>query len=172
VAGEAAWRQLDVDVVTFVPAGAPWQKAGAAVSNHQTRWEMVVRSVDGVEYFEADAREVHRDGWTFTIETLESFDADDELWLVLGADAAANLPTWNRAHDVLRRAKVAVAPRPGTDRMLVEAAIGQVMWLDMPSLLISGTEIRQRARNGRSVRFLVRDSVWRYVEEHNVYRPV
>ncbi len=133
---------------------------------------MVVRSVEGVDYFEADPREVHRDGWTYTIETLESFPEEDELWLVLGADAAANLPTWHRAHHVLRRARVAVAPRPGIDRNLVEAAIGDVLWLDMPSLLISGTEIRQRARNGRSIRFLVRDSVWRYVEEHKVYRPV
>lgn len=172
VAGEAAWRQLDVDTVTFLPAGRPWQKESRDVTDHEHRWQMVLRSVEGVDYFDADPREVHRDGWTYTIDTLESFDEDDELWLVLGADAAANLPTWNRSASVLRRARIAVAPRPGTDRSSVEDAIGAVTWLDMPSLLLSGTEIRQRAATGRSIRFLVRDPVWRYVEDQNLYRSV
>ena len=172
VAGEAAWRQLGVDVVTFLPAGAPWQKASTRVTDHDHRWRMVTAAVEGVEYFDADPREVHRDGWTYTIDTLLSFDPDDELWLILGADAAANLQTWHRAAEVLERAKVAVAPRPGTDASAVEAVLGRVVWLDMPALQVSGTEIRARAAAGKSIRFLVPDAVWRYVEEHGIFRGV
>jgi nicotinate-nucleotide adenylyltransferase len=173
LAGEAAYRQLGVDVVTFIPAGAPWQKADDGVTAPHHRWRMTELAVDGVEYFEADDREVRRPGWTYTIETLESFTGD-EVVLVLGADAAANLPTWHRAAEVLERATVAVVPRPGHDRRLVDSAFdGNLEWLDMPEVSVSGTEIRARLARGKSVRFLVREAVWDYIVGEQIYsRPV
>jgi len=169
VAGEAAYRNLGVDVVTFMPAGRPWQKSGNDVTAAEHRWAMTELAVEGVDYFEADDREVHRDGWTYTADTLASFGPDDELWLVLGADAARGLPTWNRYEEVIARARIAVAPRPGSPRETVEEAVGAVEWLDMPQLLISGTEIRDRARRGQSLRFLLREGVWDYAVRQALY---
>lgn len=170
VAGEAAFRSLRVDVVTFVPAGSPWQKADRAVTSARHRWEMTRRATEGVDYFESDDREVHRDGWTYTIDTVESFPADDDLILVLGSDAAAGLPTWESSRRLLDRVEVAVAERPGTNRAAVEDAVGRVAWLDMPSLPVSGTELRRRAGEGSSIRFLVREAVWEYIHEQGLYR--
>lgn len=171
VAGETAYRDLGVDVVSFLPAGAPWQKAGRTVSASEHRWEMTRLAVEGVEYFEADAREVRRDGWTYTVDTLASYPSEEELWLVLGADAAAGLPTWESYESVVERARVAVVPRDGITRAEVEAAAGPVEWLDMPELRLSGTEIRRRAREGRSIRFLVRETVHEYILRHGLFRP-
>ena len=169
VAGEAAYHQLGVDVVTFTPAGSPWQKAANGVSPAEQRWEMTRLAVAGVDYFEADDREVRREGSTYTIETLDSYE-DDEVVLILGADAAAGLATWHRGAEVLERASIAVVPRPGTDPALVEAAIeGPFTWLDVSLLDISGTDLRSRSRAGGSIRFLVKDAVWRYVIEHDLY---
>ena len=168
--GEVAYRQLGLDRVVFVPAGAPWQKAGHSVSEPVHRWEMTNRAVEGVEYFTADDREVHRQGWTFTADTLDTFDDSIEIVLILGADAARRLATWERSEEVLARVEVAVAPRPGTVRGEVEAVTGaRSVWLDMVPLDISGTMIRDRVGTGRSVRFLVKDSVWRYVMGHGLY---
>jgi nicotinate-nucleotide adenylyltransferase len=172
LAGEVAFRQLGVDVVTFLPAGAPWQKAGRQVSSADHRWAMTQLAVAGVDYFEADEREVRRDGWTYTADTLAGFPDDDDLTLVLGADAAARIDTWVRADEVLRRARLAVAPRPGTEHRAVEEAVGQaVIWLDMPLVEISGSEIRARAAQGRPIRFLMREAVWEYVESNRLYLP-
>lgn len=172
--GEVAFRQLGLDQVLFMPAGAPWQKAGRKVSAPSHRWEMTERAVAGVDYFAADDREVHRDGWTYTADTLTTFDPDAEITLILGADAAGKLPTWHRAHDVLKRVHLAVAPRPGTPSSGVDAEIrsavgGRFVWLDMAPLEISGTLIRDRVGSGRSARFLVRDSVWRYFMDQGLY---
>ena len=170
VAGEAAYRQLGVDVVTFMPAGSPWQKAADGVSAAEHRWEMTRLAVDGVDYFEADDREVRREGWTFTVDTLESY-ADEDLVVILGADAAAGLASWVRGEEITKRARIAVVPRPGVDTAAVEAAIEEPFtWLDMPLLGVSGTMLRRRSRDGGSIRFLVRDAVWRYVVEHDLYR--
>lgn len=169
VAAECAHYQLGVDVVTWIPAGSPWQKASKGVTEARHRWEMTRLAVDGVDYFEADDREVRREGWTYTIETLESY-GDEDIILILGADAAAGLGTWHHGADVVKRARIAVAPRPGVDRSVVERAVDtEFTWLDMPLLDISGTLVRERVRAGDSVRFLVRDAVWRYVVDNDLY---
>lgn len=169
VVGEAARAELKVDVVTFMPAGAPWQKAGSEVSQGEHRWAMTELAVEGIDGFDADDREVRRDGWTYTIDTLQSYPAAEELVLVLGADAAQRMGSWHRARDVLSRADVAVAPRNGVDRARVREAVGDHHWLDVPELDISGTMLRDRVRGGRSIRFLVPEAIWRYVAEHSLY---
>ncbi len=171
LAGEAAFRQLDVDVVTFVPAGQPWQKAGKGVTDHAHRWAMTQLATAGIDYFEADDREVVRPGSTFTVDTLHSFESD-QVTVVLGADAAANLDSWARAAEVRDLARIAVVPRPGVAVAAVEAGVGGPFeWLDMPEVQVSGTEIRSRLRSGRSVRFLVREMVWDYMISNEVYGP-
>ena len=170
-AGEAAYRDLGLDIVTYIPAGAPWQKADGMVTPAQVRWEMTVLAVDGIPYFEADDREIRRRGWTYTIDTLRSFPAAEDLFLILGADAAKGVVTWHAAGEVLQRATIAVVPRPGVVRAEVEESLGggRFIWLNTPDVRLSGTMLREQARSGRSVRFLVRDSVWRYIEDNQVY---
>jgi nicotinate-nucleotide adenylyltransferase len=171
VAGEAACRELGLDLVTFLPAGRPWQKAGRGVSPASHRWEMTRRAVAGVDYFIADDREVGRDCWTYTADTLATFPAEEDLVLILGADAAAGLPTWQAPEVVLGRARLAVMDRPGVERAAVEAAVGAVHWLDTPLLGISGTLLRARRRAGGSLRFLVPDAVLAYIESADLYAP-
>ncbi len=170
-AGEAAYRDLDLDVVTFLPAGAPWQKADRKVTSAGDRWEMTVLALAGIPYFEADDREVTRDGWTYTVDTLRSYPDDEELSLIVGADTARGIPTWHEADTVLRRAKVVVIPRPGVDRDEVDQALadGDFVWLDTPDVRLSGTMLRRQATAGRSIRFLVPEAVWQYVEDRGIY---
>ena len=171
--GEVAYRDLHLDVVTFVPAGAPWQKSDRKVSSADDRWNMTVLATEGIEYFSPDEREVHRDGWTYTFDTLVTFPEEDEITLILGADAALGLPSWHRYEEVLARARIAVMGRPGVDASAVDAAVPSgVEWLDAPPLAISGTLVRDRVGRGRSVRFLVRDAVWRYIQENRLYEDV
>jgi len=170
-AGEAAYRDLGLDIVTFIPAGAPWQKAGRHMTSVEHRWQMTTLAVADIPYFEADDREVRREGWTYTIDTLHSFPDDEQLFVILGADAARGIPTWQASDDVLQRATIAVVPRPGVDRVEVDAALdaGDVIWLETPNVRLSGTMLRRQAAAGRSIRFLVPDNVWRYVTENCVY---
>jgi nicotinate-nucleotide adenylyltransferase len=170
LAGEVAYRQLGLDRVLFIPAGSPWQKAGKVVSLPDRRWRMTELATEGIEYFEADNREVDRDGLTYTVDTLATFPADEDLWLILGADAARGLPTWERFPDVMSRARVAVLPRPGIDPQEVDDAIGPNLWLDMAPVAISGTLIRQRVQSGVGYRFMVTEPVYDYIEAQLLYR--
>ena len=170
VAGEVAYRDLALDIVTFLPAGYPWQKADEFVTSPEDRWKMTNLAIDGVSYFEADDREVRRSGWTYTIDTLSEYPADEDIFLILGSDAAKAITTWHRWEDVLERATLAVAPRPGISREEVAEGIPRpFVWLDMPTLDVSGTMLRSRAQEGRSIRFMVRENVWRYIVDRGLY---
>jgi nicotinate-nucleotide adenylyltransferase len=92
--GEAAHREMDLDVVSFMPAGSPWQKAERDVTGASDRWEMTVLATGGIDYFEADDREVRRQGWTYTIDTLESLDDTEDIVLILGADTGGSIIGW------------------------------------------------------------------------------
>ena len=170
LAGEVAYRQLGLDRVIYLPAGSPWQKADRRVSSAGDRWRMTEIATSGVSYFVPDDREVHRDGWTYTIDTLATFERSEEVVLILGADAARGLPSWQKADQVLERVQVAVLPRPGTARAEVDSAIGAATWLDMPALPVSGTMIRERFTAGTGVRFLVPEGVYDYMVEKSLYQ--
>ncbi|MDE0370732.1 MAG: nicotinate-nucleotide adenylyltransferase [bacterium] len=167
---EAAFRQLRLDAVWLVPAGSPWQKEGSVVTSAADRWGMTVAAVEGIPYMKGDDREVARPGPTYTFDTVSGL-ADHEVTLILGADAASRIASWHRSAELQEMVSIAVAPRPGVDPDTVEeAVITPVKWMDVPQLDISGTDLRERAMAGRSLRFLVPEGVWRYIETRGLYR--
>lgn len=168
-AGEVALHQAHLDRVLFMPAGSPWQKSEREVTSGSHRLEMTRLAVEGVDGFEVDDREVLRDGPTFTAETLETFPEDEEVCLILGADAASRLRTWERYEEVLQRTTILVVPRPGTDSTLVAAEVPEAVFLDMAVLEISGTDIRSMARSGRPYRFLLAGPVYEYIHANGLY---
>jgi len=167
---QVAWEQLDVDTVTFVPAGEPWQKVGSRITPAKVRAAMVAAAIEGVDQFDLDLREVDHTGPTFTIDTISSFHED--VILILGADSAAGIGTWHRSAELLRHVEVAVVGRPGVNRSEVEEAVGNALrWLDMPALDVSSSELRAWMGAGFSARFVVPDAVRAVIVEHGLYLP-
>ena len=168
-AGETALHQAELDRVVFLPAGQPWQKQGSGVLEAEHRLVMTRLAVDGMEGFEVDDQEVLRDGETYTIDTLSTFPDEEELFLILGADAASRVRTWYRFEEVLARATVLVLPRPGTDSTSVLEVLPDAQFLDMAVLEVSGTDIRNLCRDSQPFRFLVTGEVHDYIMRNGLY---
>jgi nicotinate-nucleotide adenylyltransferase len=168
-AGETALFAADLDRVLFMPAGDPWQKGARELTPAAQRLEMTRLAVEGTDRFELDDREIARDGPTYTIDTLLTFPSGEELFLILGADAAIGLPSWHRWEEVTERAGILVVPRPGTDLATVAATVPKATILDMSALDVSSTSIRGLAASGRPYRFLVSPEVHRFIENKGVY---
>ena len=171
-AGETALFAAELGRVLFMPAGDPWQKGTRELTPTSQRLEMTRLAVEGTDRFEIDAREIDRDGPTYTIDTLLTFPPDEELFLILGADAALGLPTWHRWEEIVERAGILVVPRPGTDRAAVAETVPEATILDMSALDISSTSIRDLAASGRPYRFLVPSEVHRFIETNGLYTQV
>ncbi len=168
-AGETALFAAQLDRVLFMPAGEPWQKGDRGLTPAPQRREMTRLAIEGIDRFEIDDREIDRYGPTYTIDTLLSFPSDEELFLILGADAALRLPTWNRWEAVIERAGILVVPRPRTDVAAVVRNVPAATILDVSALDISSTSIRALAGSGRPYRFLVTPEVHSFIESNGIY---
>jgi nicotinate-nucleotide adenylyltransferase len=126
-------------------------------------------AIEGVPGFEADSREIDRAGPTYTIDTVESFPEDEELFLILGADAAMGIPTWHRANELVERVTLLIVPRAGTDSTNVARLLPRSVFLDMAVLEVSGTEIRLLAGSGHPFRFLLTSAVHGYIKKQGLY---
>lgn len=172
---EAARDQLGLDRVLLVVAADPWQKRGDVEAPAVDRLAMAEALARGGEKIEASALEIERGGPSYTAETLEDLEAPGrELVVVLGADAADRLDTWERSERVRELATIAVADRAaGPDGFAVVDRLRAQGWrcevVDLPAVDISSTEIRERRRRGEAVDDVVPPQVVRVIEERDLY---
>ena len=172
VAAVNARAALRLDRVLLVVANQPWQKSGRAVTPAEDRFAMVVAAVEGHEGLEASRIELDRGGVSYTADTLEELAAagpgPGELFLVVGADVAAELHTWERPDVVRRLATVAVVDRAGVAAPQLGAG-WRVERVDIPCLDVSGSDLRRRASEGRPLDWLVPEPVIAYIRRRGLY---
>lgn len=162
---------LRLDLILMVVANVPWQKAGTRViSPARDRLDMVRAAVVGLDGIEASDLEIRRGGSSYSVDTLTELrrrSPEDQLFLVLGSDAAALVPTWERAGDLPRLCRIVVAERPGHSTGVPDGfAVDRVV---VPQLEVSSTDLRQRAAAGRSLRFLMPDDVISVLRGRRLY---
>jgi nicotinate-nucleotide adenylyltransferase len=162
--------QLALDRVLLVVAGDPWQKRGNVVASAADRLALVTAAVDGVDGVEASAIEIERDAPSVTADTLEALTAPDrELFLVLGADAVANMGTWRRLEETRDLATVVVVERAGDAHSEPPGAGWRVQRVAIPRLDIASTDLRERLRSGRPIDGLVPPAVVRTIHTRGLY---
>jgi len=160
---------LGLDRVLLVPAGDPWQKRGSVVAGREERFRMVELAVAGIDGLEASRVEVDREAPSVTADTLETLAAPDrELFLVLGADAATNMPTWRRLEETRHLATVVVVEREGEHADPPGPGWGWTH-VRVPRLDISSSDVRERIASGRPVDGLVPAPTVAYIREHHLY---
>jgi nicotinate-nucleotide adenylyltransferase len=169
---EQAREQLYLDRVLFIPAGDPWRKASRRVAPAVHRLAMTRLAVAGNPGFVVDDCEVTREGPTYTADTLRELHERyprDQLYLLLGEDALADLPFWHEPASLAENATIVVAPRGGFVLPELPFDPESVVRITMPFLDVSSTDLRSRARHGKSLRYLVPDAVIDYIRDHRVY---
>ncbi|HEU5301713.1 MAG TPA: nicotinate-nucleotide adenylyltransferase [Acidimicrobiia bacterium] len=160
---------LTLDRVLLVVAGDPWQKRGEVVAGPKDRLALVAAAVAGIEGLAASAVEVNREGPSVTADTLEALASPGrELFLLLGADAVANMPTWRRLEDTKHLATIVVVEREG-EHAEPPGDGWKVQHLAVPRLDVSSTDLRARLASGRPIHGLVPAPVVREIAERGLY---
>ena len=178
---EEARLRLGLAEVLFVPAGQPWLKADRPITPVTHRLEMVKRAIAANPYFQLSTTEVDRPGSSYAVDTItilrQQLGVKARLFFLLGWDALAELPQWKEPTKLVQLCRLVAVPRPecsSPDLEALETSIPgitqSVVWLDMPPVDISSSDIRQRVAQGQSVRHLVSDQVEQYIKEQKLYR--
>jgi nicotinate-nucleotide adenylyltransferase len=171
-------HDLALDRVLLVVANQPWQKVGSRpVTPAADRLALVRAAVEGCPGVEASDMEIARGGTSYTADTVAELTAAHpgaELFLVVGADVARLLDTWERVDEVRRAVTLVVVNRPGS--RVAPGSHGasldgwRVQTSEIPALEISSTELRERAAEGRPLDFLIPPEAIRLIRERNLYR--
>jgi nicotinate-nucleotide adenylyltransferase len=170
IVARAAAEQLGLEELWFVPAGEQPFKAGRHGASASDRTAMLALALAGERGFRVERCEVEREGRSYTVDTLRTLTAREPgrtFILLLGADAAADLPRWRESEEVRRLARVAVLTRPGHT---IRDTLAGAAVVPVPALEISATQLRERVAAGRSIRYFVPDAVATYVAERGLYR--
>ncbi|MEK8050807.1 nicotinate-nucleotide adenylyltransferase [Ideonella sp. DXS22W] len=173
--GRAARAQLALDELRWLPAGAPWQKAGRVVASPAHRGAMLAALLQDDPGSVIDTRELQRDGATYTIDTVRALQAevpDAEWFLVIGQDQYARFDTWQAWPELLQRLTLAVAARDGqapTPPAALAAVPHRCVTIELPAMAVSASAVRQRLAAGLPVTDLVGSRVAGYIDQQRPY---
>ncbi len=165
--------------VVLIPSARPPHKTGD-LADAADRLAMCRLAVAGDEMFEVDDLELRREGASYTLQTVRELAGrtpapQEPIHWLIGADLLAGLVNWHRPQELMREAKLMVMGRPGW-RFDFEALPPEFRplrhnILPIPQLEISASDIRNRIRAGRSIRYLVPRPVADYLLDHRLYSP-
>lgn len=166
---QAVLEGLGLESLRFVPAREQPFKRGRHGATAEQRATMVALAIADEPRFALERAELDRPGPSYTVDTLRGLKArepDLDLVLLVGADAAGELSAWHEALEIPRLARVAAFARAGTP-----APTGPWIWrtLAVPAIDISATEVRERVRAGKTIRWWVPEAVARYVAAERLY---
>ena len=178
---EQCREACELDEVWFLPTGRPPHKHNEAISPSQTRIEMLELAVAGHAAFSVCTLEIDRGGTTYTVDTLEHLRKEDperELFFLIGGDSLSDLPTWREPERIVQLATVVAVnrgdrPLPDSLEMPGHSVFKSgtpIRFVTMPGVDISSSDIRQRVREGRSIRYMTPRAVEMYIREHSLYR--
>ena len=180
---------LGLDRVLFVPAAVPPHKPISELAPAVHRFAMTRLAVAEHPRFEVSDVELRRSGPSYTVDTLEALRPRGELHLIIGSETFLDLLSWHEPRRLPGLARLVVVPRsgnafdptaPAAQKVLTELALGpftrpgeedgRVVLTEAASLPISGSDLRQRARTGRSLAYRMPAAVVAYIREHGLYR--
>ena len=178
VAAEIIRDEFKLGEVLFVPSGKPPHKENnneIAPPGH--RWMMTVLATASNEYFSASAIEIERGGESYTRDTLRElkkiYGEKTEMYFISGADAIAEISTWHKTDYLPKLATFIAASRPGyrLDWEKIDPRFRACTSLiEIPALAISSTEIRQRIREEKTIKYLVPEVVEKYIYKNRLYQ--
>ena len=170
ILAEEAREKLELDKVIFVPAYLPPHKDNSDIAPAQNRYAMVRASIKTNKYFSISDLEIKRNGRSYTIDTIKQFKDNypkDELYFIIGSDLLRYLNDWKDLTDIIKIVKFIAATRPGYPLQNLPSYIST---LPIRAVDVSGFEIRQAIKYGKSFRYLVPEAVFKYINKKGLYQ--
>ncbi len=172
---------LDLAEVIFVTAPRPWMKDAEELAPIDDRLEMVRLATAGNEHFAVSVVDIDRPGPTYAGDTIRDLSREnagrDEFFFIMGADSLADLPRWREAKEFVKLCRIAAVARVDRDTETVARAVeralpeskGRIEVVQAALIDVSSTEIRERVKNGRPVRYRIPTAVEDYIRRKGLY---
>lgn len=177
---ETAKETFLLDEIMFIPSGHPYLKANKDVADKKMRLEMTRLAISSNPEFSLSSMEVEREGNTYTFETLLELKRqhpNTAFYFIMGADSLYNLDLWKHPEIICSNCVILAAVRDNKKpkdlkaqiEFLEEKYLAKIKLLPLKEITISSTDIRNRMKEKKSIRYMVPDKVIDYIIENHVY---
>lgn len=174
IVAEIVRDQFTLDEVWWIPNASPPHKRNRNLVEVEHRMEMTRLAVESNPNFRVSDVEVKREGVSYTVDTIRTLQETHpktDFGLIIGSDSLDYFAEWHEPDEILDRVPLIVYKRPGAlESVALPRYANRVRYVAAPMMEVSGTEIRARCRKGRSIRYLVPESVRTYIEARGLYR--
>lgn len=177
---EAVRENFSLDEILFIPAARPPHKLGKKVTDERHRLAMTQLATRSNKFFKVSDMELKRMGLSYTLDTMNElhkiFGNATELFFIIGADSLADLSKWYAARELVAKCHFIATTRQGVDvdfssveKFFGAAAKEHIHRVTTPGLEISSTDIRERVKLNRSIKYLVPEVVEEYILREKLY---
>jgi nicotinate-nucleotide adenylyltransferase len=167
IANEAL-HGLRLDEIWFLPNQEPPHKKKSGLMTNEDRLHMLELVTRDVPFFKVEPIELERPGPSYTYDTikqLKELHSDVQFYFIIGADMIEYLPKWYKIDELMEMITFIGVNRPNFE----EKTTYPIIHLAIPEFSVSSSLIRQRILEGKTIRYLLPDSIIAYLKEKNVY---
>lgn len=163
-------HSLSLDQIKLMPDATPPHVDTKYAIDPKLRLAMLQIAIEDNPLLGLETSELERGGVSYTYDTMKALiekHPTTEYYFIIGGDMVDYLKKWHRIDDLIRlpRFHFVGVRRPGAHN---ESAY-PVIWVDVPPVAFSSTDIRQRIAEGRSIKYMVPDGVAKFIKEHRLY---
>lgn len=178
---ESAREIFQLEEILFIPSARPPHKVEKKIESQAHRLMMTFLATKSNDFFHVSPMEMLREGFSYTLDTVNElyreYGEETELFFIIGSDSMADLSGWHKADELVGKVHFLAAARPGmnADFDKVKKFFGKdgeehIHKFETPGFEISSTNIRERIKNGRSIKYLVPEEVEEYIYREQLYK--
>ncbi len=174
IVAEIVRDQFDLDRILWIPNHQSPLKPKRDLADARDRLAMTRAATADNDAFAVSEVEIQRAGISYTLDTVRTLQKEHPnaaFHLIIGSDSLGDLDRWHEPDELMERVPFIVFRRPGFAEVPMPAGrASRIAFADAPLLEISGTELRERVRSGRSVRYMVPETVREFIRSRGLYR--
>jgi nicotinate-nucleotide adenylyltransferase len=181
IVAETFTDELKLDLTLFVPAFcSPFKHRYEYFITDEHRIKILELTLKENHQFCLELYEIEQERISYTIDTIEYLRKsypDDEYYLLIGMDQALEFKKWHEWERILDSVQVCIANRNDPKQMLslpyIESELTyknkKPIFIQSPLIEISSSDIRERIKQEKSIRYLVNRKVEWYISKHGLY---
>ena len=163
------------DKIVFIPAHIAPHKKDRKLSSVDLRLEMLQIATKDNPNFEISDIEIKRGGISYSLDTIRAYKKEsglskNDLYYLIGSDSLKLFYSWQKPESILKECQLIVAIRPGfRPSDISNWILAKVQFANIPRIEISSTQIRNRWVEDKTIRYMVTQPVWEFINKHNLY---
>ena len=175
IIAQTIFEAENFDQIVFVPAYQPPHKNGIKISPVDQRLEMLNIAIKENPNFIMSDLEIERKGLSYSIDTIVEYKKQNnlksnELFYLMGSDSLKQFKKWKDPKMIIDESRVIIAIRPGfRPSDIPNWILAKIQFASIPRIEISSTTIRERWVDDKTIRYMVTESVWQYINKNKLY---